>query len=44
MTLRGRAEALLLLMYGRLDAERAGVDVDGDHEVLARWTELVPPG
>ena len=44
MTLRGRAEALLLLMYGRLDAELAGVDVDGDHEVLARWTELVPPG
>lgn len=29
---------------GRLDAERAGVDVDGDLDVLARWTELVPPG
>jgi len=44
MMLRGRAEGLLLLMYGRLDAECAGVDVAGDHEVLARWAELVPPG
>lgn len=44
MTLRGRAEALLLLLYGRLDAEHAGVDVDGDLDVLVRWTELVPPG
>jgi MDMPI-like protein len=43
MTLRGGAEALLLLLWGRLDFERAGVDVDGDRAVLARWTELVPP-
>jgi uncharacterized protein (TIGR03083 family) len=42
LTLRGGAEALLLLLWGRLDAESAGVDGDGDHEVLARWTELVP--
>jgi uncharacterized protein (TIGR03083 family) len=43
LTLRGGAEALLLLLWGRLDAESAGIDVDGDREVLARWTELVPP-
>ena len=43
LTLRGGAEALLLLLWGRLDAEHAGVDIDGDRAVLARWTELVPP-
>jgi uncharacterized protein (TIGR03083 family) len=42
MTLHGTAEGLLLLLWGRLDAERAGVDVEGDPEVLARWSELVP--
>lgn len=42
VALRGGAEALLLLLWGRLDAVTAGVAVDGDHEVLARWTELVP--
>jgi predicted lipid carrier protein YhbT len=42
LTLRGGAEALLLLLWGRLDADRAGVGVEGDREVLARWTELVP--
>jgi uncharacterized protein (TIGR03083 family) len=42
LTLRGRAEALALLLWGRLDADRAGVDREGDHEVLARWNELVP--
>jgi uncharacterized protein (TIGR03083 family) len=40
LTLRGPAEALALLLWGRLDS--AGVDVDGDREVFARWTELVP--
>lgn len=43
LTLRGEAEALLVLLWGRLDAESAGVGVDGDPDVLARWTELVPP-
>jgi uncharacterized protein (TIGR03083 family) len=43
LTLRGGAEALLLLLWGRLDAESAGIDIEGDREVLARWTELVPP-
>jgi uncharacterized protein (TIGR03083 family) len=43
LTLRGTAEALLLLLWGRLDAPSAGVAVDGDHEVLARWNQLVPP-
>ena len=42
LSLRGRAEALALLLWGRLDADSAGVDVDGDREVLARWNELVP--
>jgi uncharacterized protein (TIGR03083 family) len=43
LTLSGPAEALLLLLWGRLDAEAAGVKADGDHDVLTRWTELVPP-
>jgi uncharacterized protein (TIGR03083 family) len=42
MTLRGEAEALLLLLWGRLDADHTNVDIDGDHQILARWTELVP--
>jgi hypothetical protein len=28
---------------GRLDAASVGVEIDGDREVLARWTELIPP-
>jgi uncharacterized protein (TIGR03083 family) len=44
LTLRGGAEALLLWAYGRLDVAAAGVAVEGDHEVLAGWTELVPSG
>jgi hypothetical protein len=43
LTMRGRAEALLLLLWGRLDADTAGVDLEGDPEVLTRWAELVPP-
>jgi hypothetical protein len=43
LRLRGGAEALLRLLWGRLHTESAGVDVEGDREVLARWTELVPP-
>lgn len=43
LTLRGPAEALLLLVWGRLDAATAGVAVEGDRAVLANWTDLVPP-
>jgi uncharacterized protein (TIGR03083 family) len=43
LTLRGRAEALLLLLWGRVDAEAAGVEVDGDRDVLTGWNKLVPP-
>ncbi len=43
LTLRGPAEALLLLLWGRMDASSAGVDVDGDHTILTKWDELVPP-
>jgi len=43
LTLRGSAEGLLLLLWGRLDATTAGVGVEGDGSVLAMWTELVPP-
>jgi uncharacterized protein (TIGR03083 family) len=42
MTLRGEAEALLLRLWGRLDTDHAAVTIDGDRDVLARWTELVP--
>jgi uncharacterized protein (TIGR03083 family) len=43
VTLRGPAEALLLLLWGRLDASTAGVLIEGDGSILARWTELIPP-
>jgi hypothetical protein len=42
LTIHGRAEALLLLLWGRIDAEGAGVEVDGDQEVFSKWDELVP--
>lgn len=44
LTLRGGAESLLLVLWGRLDTGRAGVGIEGDHDVLARWGELVPTG
>ena len=43
LTIRGEAEALLLLLWGRIDADAAGVDLEGDTDLLARWNELVPP-
>ena len=43
LTISGRAEALLLLLWGRIDAETAGVKLDGDRKILTRWSELVPP-
>jgi uncharacterized protein (TIGR03083 family) len=43
VALRGPAEALLLTLWGRVDAEDAGVEVLGDHAALARRAELLPP-
>jgi uncharacterized protein (TIGR03083 family) len=43
LTIRGPAEALLLLLWGRIDAGAAGVHIEGDPEILANWTTLVPP-
>ena len=43
LTIRGRAEALLLLLWGRIDAETAGVELEGDRNILTTWNELVPP-
>ena len=43
VTLRGPAEGLLLLAWGRLSPTEAGVDVSGDASVMDRWAELIPP-
>lgn len=40
---RGTAEHLLLVVWGRLDASAAGLEVSGDIEQFDRWSELVPP-
>jgi uncharacterized protein (TIGR03083 family) len=39
---RGRAEDLLLFVWGRRGPEDAGIEVLGDPAVHARWAELVP--
>ena len=39
---RGPAEGLLLFLWGRVDADDAGVEVIGDDGVRDRWRELVP--
>lgn len=39
----GTAEQLLLVVWGRLPASAAGVDISGDTMQLDRWAELVPP-
>jgi uncharacterized protein (TIGR03083 family) len=39
----GPAEGLLLTLWRRLDPVAAGVHVEGDHELLTRWGELIPP-
>jgi len=36
-TVRGSAQDLLLLVYGRLDPAAGGFEVSGDEELLARW-------
>jgi uncharacterized protein (TIGR03083 family) len=43
VSLRGPAESLLLVVWGRLTPDAAGVEVDGDAMVLDRWAELIPP-
>jgi uncharacterized protein (TIGR03083 family) len=39
---RGPAEGLLLYLWGRLPADKAGVETIGDASLTARWSELVP--
>ena len=42
--IRGTAEQLLLIVWGRVPASEAGsVEVSGDVGGLDRWSELVPP-
>jgi uncharacterized protein (TIGR03083 family) len=43
VALRGPAEGLLLMMWGRLDSTAANVEVIGDTDVVNRWGELFPP-
>jgi hypothetical protein len=43
VALRGAAEDLLLVVWGRKTPEAASVDVVGDATVLDRWSELLPP-
>jgi len=39
----GPAEGLLLVAWGRLAPDAAGVVVAGDVGIIDRWTELLPP-
>lgn len=39
---RGRAEDLLLFLWGRTTAEAGAIDVLGDPAMVARWSELAP--
>jgi uncharacterized protein (TIGR03083 family) len=42
--IRGTAEQLLLVVWGRISAtEAAGIEVSGDVRELDRWVDLVPP-
>ena len=43
VALRGPAEGLLLVAWGRLSPADAGVEVLGDGHVLDAWNELLPP-
>jgi uncharacterized protein (TIGR03083 family) len=40
--MRGPAEALLLLVWGRALPEDIGVEVIGDRQIIERWKELLP--
>jgi hypothetical protein len=42
VTLRGRAEALLLWLWGRIDLAAGDIAVNGDRSAVARRTELLP--
>jgi uncharacterized protein (TIGR03083 family) len=41
VTVRGASEAVLLWLWGRIDAAGA-ITVDGDESVVERWAELLP--
>jgi len=41
--LRGRAEDLLLFIWGRRSSDGAEIEVNGDHSVLHHWSEFIPP-
>jgi uncharacterized protein (TIGR03083 family) len=43
VALRGPAEGLLLMAWGRLSPSAAGVEVVGDTGAVSRWSELFPP-
>lgn len=42
VTLRGTAEALLLLLWRRIDIAGGRLDIDGDRSAVSRWTDLLP--
>jgi hypothetical protein len=41
--IRGTAEQLLLIVWGRVLISDVGAEVSGDVEELDRWSELIPP-
>jgi uncharacterized protein (TIGR03083 family) len=43
VAVRGPAEGLLLMMWGRVDHTAANVEVIGDTDIVNRWVELFPP-
>lgn len=43
VSLRGLAEGLLLVAWGRLTPSAAGVEIIGDAQLVQRWPELIPP-
>jgi hypothetical protein len=43
VALRGPAEGLLLVAWGRVTPEAVGVEVVGDAGAFKRWAELFPP-
>jgi uncharacterized protein (TIGR03083 family) len=43
VALRGPAEGLLLMMWGRVDPTSAKVEMRGNSDIVNRWDELFPP-